>query len=418
MDIDYKKYEDNVRKVDSNYMRNVLKKYISYFKDRRRVLDIACGRGDFLSLAREIGINAIGIDNDPSLVKDATSRGLTVYRHDAFEFLEKNQEPFDGIFCSQFIEHLSPNDLMRLLNLMHRNLTDDGIVILTTPNPRSLIVHLQSFYKDFSHVRFYDLELIKFMMECAMFKVIDAGIDKDTAFQMPLMTPCTIENNFLLNKKEDVPDANLEIVQIPYQQRIDEISEFTDLRSSNGHLLKVINKDILSSSINGSYYAAADKLSPVRLKGIFNGLKYYIDRIVYSFISRYLSGIYNDMWQYNKVLVDQQSRLLTQQLQLIENQDRLLKNQEELLARQSLLIEQLHAKTTKLEKDDIILQQQINQCRKVFAFFEEQLKKENDTISTIIELLKTNEASYNKFITSIYEPHDIYVIGIKYANRH
>jgi SAM-dependent methyltransferase len=186
-------------------MRNILKKYANEFKDCKRVLDIACGKGEFLSLAKEAGINAIGIDNDASIVEEATKRGLTVYQSDVFEYLEKNVEAFDGIFCSQFIEHLNPDDLLKLLALIYRNLKDDGIVIVTTPNPQSIIVHLESFYKDFSHVRFYDLDLVKFMMGCTDLQVIDSGFDQDTAFSMPLMRSdlANIQNE--LSAHKDVP---------------------------------------------------------------------------------------------------------------------------------------------------------------------------------------------------------------------
>ncbi len=330
MEIDYKEYEDRVRKADSGYMKNILRKYVAHFQGRRRVLDIACGRGDFLSLAREAGINAIGIDNDPSIVKCAADAGLTVHRCDAFEFLEKNTEPFDGVFCSQYIEHLGPDDLMRLLALIHRNLTDDGIVILTTPNSRSLIVHLQSFYKDFSHVRFYDIDLVKFMMECAKFRVADAGFDQDTSFQMPLMAPRTIENTPFRGKADNGPDS-------------------TQILSQDHHT------------------AYADKLGPTRQKGPINGIKYYVDRVVYRLIRRYLFGIYDDMRRYDEILSGRQSRL---------------------------------------EKANIIMRQRI-------ASNEEQLKKENEVLSAVLELVKMNEASYNSFISGIYMPHDIYVKGVK-----
>lgn len=392
MGIDYKEYEDKVRKVDSEYMRSILKKYVSHYSDRKRVLDIACGKGDFLSLAKEAGINAIGIDNDPSIVIDATSRGLTIHGCDAFEFLENNREPFDGIFCSQFIEHLGPNDLLRLLTLIHRNLTDDGFVILTTPNPQSLIVHLQSFYKDFSHVRFYDLELIKFMMEHAKFKVIDAGLDQDTAFPMPLMTIGNVEiNNISLSTNENSIAQSLENVPTQSSLQIDGTFGPVDLNSSSDYRLNGISKDIHGPNPDAPYNLDINKLKPSRQKGLFNYGKYLMDIVIYRFIRRYLFGIYGDMSQYNKAMLKQRS-------QLIENQDLLLK---------------LLAQVSKLNKADMMLQQQLIQSRNILISQEEQLKKENEALYRVIELLKTNEAAYNGFITSVYKPHDIYIKGIK-----
>jgi SAM-dependent methyltransferase len=275
--IDYKEYEDKVRKVDEAYMQGILKKYVDRYKGCKKVLDIACGRGDFLLLAREAGIDAIGIDLDQSIVNSATGRGLKVYQADAFEFLEKNLEGFDGIFCSQFIEHLSPDSLMRFLKLVNGSLRKDGIFIITTPNPRSITVHLQSFYKDFSHVRFYDLELIKFMAECSGFRIIESGYDEDTAISVPLMQEFhTVTGNH------------------PISADISPCTEAGQCKHYQPETITGTESEQAKADITSGRYDA-EKLKPVKVKGRINNIKFRCEMVVFKILKRYMVGLYEDI---------------------------------------------------------------------------------------------------------------------------
>ena len=92
--------------------------YLDDFRDAAPVLDIGCGRGEFLTLLREAGVEARGIDVDPEMVTHCREEGLEVEQADALSYLASlEDDSLGGIFCAHVLEHLSPPALFRLLEL-------------------------------------------------------------------------------------------------------------------------------------------------------------------------------------------------------------------------------------------------------------------------------------------------------------
>ena len=145
--------------------------YVEFFKDVEPVLDIGCGRGEFLELASEAGIKAKGVDLDLDMVLYCQEKGLDVAREDAFAYLESVPDAsLGGIFAAQVVEHLEPTRIIELVSLCHRKLQLDGVLIFETPNPICLTVFARSFYMDLSHIRPIHPEAMKFLCESAGFK--------------------------------------------------------------------------------------------------------------------------------------------------------------------------------------------------------------------------------------------------------
>lgn len=117
--------------------------YIRYISGRR-VLDVGCGRGEFLARDPE---NAIGVDLDEALVNQCTSRGLTAFRMSALA-LEFPDDSFDAVHAAQLIEHFSPGDAVKFLEEIARVLRPGGFALLTTPGVRNV-------WNTFSHIRPY-----------------------------------------------------------------------------------------------------------------------------------------------------------------------------------------------------------------------------------------------------------------------
>lgn len=170
-------------------IKSRLKKYIKYFDSCRNVLDIGCGRGEFLELLKDRQIPAIGIDSDANMVDICSRKGLKVLQMDAYSFLKDKTGVFDGIFCSQVIEHLDPQDATDLLNFCQKALKPQGILVIITPNPRNINVITETFWLDLTHKRPYPLELLKELLSIIYFEIIASGEDKDT-----------ISNNWLKGK--------------------------------------------------------------------------------------------------------------------------------------------------------------------------------------------------------------------------
>jgi O-antigen chain-terminating methyltransferase len=165
---------------DRECVRGFQRKYLRWFEGARLVLDVGCGRGEFLELLREAGIDGRGIDSSEALVAHCRSQGLAVERAGVLDFLARTQERFDGIFCSHVVEHMAPKEVAASLGGFRRVLARGGRLVLVTPNPRSLYVMTELFWLDATHVRPYPLALLRRLLEERGFRVLASGGDPDT----------------------------------------------------------------------------------------------------------------------------------------------------------------------------------------------------------------------------------------------
>src|SRR5204863_7761238 len=78
------------------------------------VLDVGCGRGEFLELMRERGVGARGIDVNGAMVEVCRGKGLQAETADALTYLRGLPDAsLGGLFAAQVVEHLEPRYLMR-----------------------------------------------------------------------------------------------------------------------------------------------------------------------------------------------------------------------------------------------------------------------------------------------------------------
>ena len=149
---DYFAFESRMRgSVDS--IRERQRPYVDDFRDAAPVLDIGCGRGELLSLLREAGVGARGIDADADMVAYARGDGLEVEQADLVEYLERlDDASLGGIFMGQVVEHLPPGVLARSLELAARKLRPGGILVAETINPLSPLA-LRHYFADLTHAQ-------------------------------------------------------------------------------------------------------------------------------------------------------------------------------------------------------------------------------------------------------------------------
>jgi SAM-dependent methyltransferase len=148
--------------------------FIPYFEGRDNILDIGCGRGEFLELLRERGIKAHGVDLDLDMILLCREKGLDVVIENGFAHLGAlPDESLGGIFASQVIEHLHPARLIELTHLCYRKLAPGGVLAFETPNPKCLMVFADSFYKDPSHVQPVHPDTMQFLFEATGFHRVE-----------------------------------------------------------------------------------------------------------------------------------------------------------------------------------------------------------------------------------------------------
>ena len=171
--LNYFVFEDHFRGSRED-IRERQRAFVSYFEGCSNVLDIGCGRGEFLELMRDEGIGARGVDLDETMVEFCRSRGLEVELNDAVSYLEQlEDESLDGVFIDQVVEHLEPAYLVRLLELCYRKLKCGYYLVAETVNPLSF-VSFANFYIDMTHVRPVHPETLKFLFGAAGFREIEA----------------------------------------------------------------------------------------------------------------------------------------------------------------------------------------------------------------------------------------------------
>jgi 2-polyprenyl-3-methyl-5-hydroxy-6-metoxy-1,4-benzoquinol methylase len=163
--IDFARFAERFRGSEET-IRERMRFYLPWFQGRESVLDIGCGRGEFLELLREAGIPARGIDLDPESAARCLEKRLAAETADLFPYLAALADgALDGIFCAQVVEHLAPERLPEFIRLAGAKLRRGGVLAIETPDPRCLAIFATHFYLDPTHVRPVPHPLLDFYME-------------------------------------------------------------------------------------------------------------------------------------------------------------------------------------------------------------------------------------------------------------
>jgi len=162
---DYFRFAERFRGSE-DYVRKGQQQYKDTFKGCLTVLDLGCGRGEFLELMQGQGIEARGIEQSEELVKLCQAKGLAAEQADLFQYLESQaDQTLDGVFCSQVVEHLPPEKLPELIRLIHTKMRRGGVLAVETPNPECLAIFATHFYLDPTHTRPIPPALLSFYLE-------------------------------------------------------------------------------------------------------------------------------------------------------------------------------------------------------------------------------------------------------------
>jgi len=144
--------------------------YVELFRNLSPVLDLGCGRGEFLELLRAAGVQARGVEGNANVVRECRESGLDVAQGDLLDLLEKQETgSLGGIFAAQVVEHLPPPVLTSLLAEAHRSLRVGGLLVLETVNPASVLGFLGVFIRDLTHERPLHPETLRFLAAAAGF---------------------------------------------------------------------------------------------------------------------------------------------------------------------------------------------------------------------------------------------------------
>jgi O-antigen chain-terminating methyltransferase len=162
---DYGRFAERFRGTEE-YVKAGQSMYLPHFSGLQNVLDIGCGRGEFLEMMRDAGVPAKGIDLSQESVAMCRHKGLDAELADLFVYLENLPEAsLDGVFCSQVVEHLPPEKLPLMIRLATSRLRRGGSIAIETPNPECLAIFATHFYLDPTHQRPVPHPLLVFYLE-------------------------------------------------------------------------------------------------------------------------------------------------------------------------------------------------------------------------------------------------------------
>jgi SAM-dependent methyltransferase len=169
---DYFAFESRMRGA-TGVVRNKQRGYVEEFREAAPVLDLGCGRGEFLSLLRDAEIEAKGVDVDPDMVGYAQGEGLDVEQIGAVEYLEGLPEgSLGGIFAAQLLEHLPAPTVVRLLELAAEKLRPGGLLVAETINPVSPLA-LRNYFADLTHAQPLVPETLELLARQAGFSSVE-----------------------------------------------------------------------------------------------------------------------------------------------------------------------------------------------------------------------------------------------------
>jgi SAM-dependent methyltransferase len=129
------------------------------------VLDLGCGRGEWLELLRQEGLTGCGVDSSPAMIGICESLGLAVAHSDSASYLAGVADSSLGAITSfHMVEHIPFEQVTALIDEALRTLKPGGLLILETPNPRNTLVGSHTFYLDPTHLKPIPSELLWFAL--------------------------------------------------------------------------------------------------------------------------------------------------------------------------------------------------------------------------------------------------------------
>ena len=169
----YVGFEDAFR-GSSDDIQGRLRDYLPIFAGASDILDIGCGRGEFLGLLRESGVSGRGIDLNDAMVAVCREKGFEATKADALSYLRALPPgSLGGLFAAQVVEHLEPAYLTRLLEAAFDALRPGAPLVLETINPACWFAFFESYIRDITHVRPLHPDTLKFLLIASGFQQID-----------------------------------------------------------------------------------------------------------------------------------------------------------------------------------------------------------------------------------------------------
>ncbi|MEO8430599.1 MAG: class I SAM-dependent methyltransferase [Acidobacteriota bacterium] len=177
------------------------------------VIDVGCGRGEFLKLLRSAEVSASGVETNPIAVAHGRQEGLDIREGDGVADLAAHPAGTAGaVTAFQVVEHWTPETIFAFLRAARRALAPGGLLVAETINTDSLSAW-RAFFLDPSHVRPVPAEALRFLAETAGFT--DARIEYLAPLPASERLEERSENDRVLNRLLFAPQDYALIARVP-----------------------------------------------------------------------------------------------------------------------------------------------------------------------------------------------------------
>lgn len=160
---------DVIKNLKTRQFADLIKKYSL---QEKKILEIGCGRGEFLSLLSKLDVKASGIEYSESAVQECQKNGLSVFRGYPDRESEKLADgPFDGFLLLMFLEHMpEPNVALRVI---YENLADEAVGLVEVPNFDMMLRNklFSEFVSD--HLLYFTKETLQTVLQLNGFEVLE-----------------------------------------------------------------------------------------------------------------------------------------------------------------------------------------------------------------------------------------------------
>jgi SAM-dependent methyltransferase len=171
LDAFFAAFDEQFRGTRTN-IKEQLRMYLTPLKEAKigmsanPIVDLGCGRGEWLELLQEEGLQGKGVERNRVLVEECCQAGLDVVESDILTYLYAlPNSSIGGVTGFHIIEHLPFDVLLDLFDETVRVLQPGGVAIFETPNPQNVLVSTLEFYNDPTHRTPLPSTLLKFIAE-------------------------------------------------------------------------------------------------------------------------------------------------------------------------------------------------------------------------------------------------------------
>lgn len=170
---------------DTATIKQRQQRYWLLFAHQNNIVDLGCGRGEFLEMLRDHHGTATGIDISSAMINHCRQKGFTqVKQIGALDYLASQpDQSLGGIFSCHVIEHLPVEKLPEFFSLCWQKLSPDGVAVVETINPHCLAA-FKHFWLDPTHVHLLFPELLEWQARASGFPTTEVRYLTETDFSL------------------------------------------------------------------------------------------------------------------------------------------------------------------------------------------------------------------------------------------